>query len=293
MKLVVTLLCLSTLAHQALSQTTPQPNCPAGKCAKCEYTGQGYSCLQCYYSKRFLAPKTEGQTKDHFGCTEKNDITLPDCISLEQDQNTGESIDFCYSCQKTFYLKPDTKTCERIQNFNCITAELDQDNIPRCTICNEGMSVQDGDCKKIPSDQVISNCRYHGVDSNKNPICAVCKDQYYEGPDSKTCIQSAEATRCIKGIMTQGDGCADCMIRRDYWATAVFNNYNDRQVCVYTKTGESKKDNHDLVIPLYFWYISLVVVVFGICVIQCIIFGSRKHLYAENKPDYKPKVKVN
>jgi hypothetical protein len=64
------------------------------------------------------------------------------------------------------------------------------------------------------------------------------------------------------------------------------NNYNDRQICVYKSTNETEKTNSSFDVPLYIWIGSLVVIFIGLCIIQCNIFGSRKHLYAENKDGY-------
>lgn len=44
----------------------------------------------------------------------------------------------------------------------------------------------------------------------------------------------------------------------------------------------------DFEVSKYFWAIALVVIMVVICIVQCNIFASRKHLYAENKKGYVP-----
>jgi hypothetical protein len=140
MKSVAALLSLIVLVVSVHTQI--DPNCPEGKCAKCTYTGEERSCDSCYYSSRYLTAKKQSQNKDHFACSATNNITLDNCISLELDPATGLSKpDVCAVCQKSFYLNPDTKKCEKFQVSNCISGETSIDNKQVCTMCVETFSV--------------------------------------------------------------------------------------------------------------------------------------------------------
>jgi hypothetical protein len=48
-----------------------------------------------------------------------------------------------------------------------------------------------------------------------------------------------------------------------------------------------------LEIGKYIWAIILAVMIVVICVVQCNIFSSRKHLYAENKKGYLAQAQID
>lgn len=305
-KLIFLLLTMVTF-----SLTQEAENCLPGKCHKCTYLGESFSCDECYFSSRILAPKEEGQELDHFKCSETNDIAIENCISLEIDPQTGVSDkDTCNTCQPGYFLSLAGSKCEKFQIQNCIAGTLTDEGLQQCMICIPQYAVYGNECKKIDSDDKIDNCRsyltidipnanteaflkknkfYSKIDvSNlkaEQIFCATCSEGYYETSNSKECTRDKEKTKCQEGEQAQGETttCVECSLARDYWSTGVSNRFNDAQVCVFQKTDLTKDVHTDLDVPVMVWIISLAIICIGVCFVQCDIFGSRKHLFAENK----------
>lgn len=290
--LVIVLMLISATVQLELSDNG---NCVIGKCTKCSYLTGGFSCSNCQHSRRVIVPNQEGETFQHFSCsTEK--IQIEDCVELDELPSGESDPTKCVKCRWGYTLTSDQSKCKVIQFPDCLQSIFiteEGKEIEQCEICYKGYLVQDGACKKVDSDIKIQNCNLYARDPIDGEIfCFLCADGYYESQNSKQCVKDAEKAKCVEGQQAQDQTttCVQCEAKRDFWATSLQNNFSDRQICSYQQTVGTKMPENNLEISKYFWAIALIVIMFVICIVQCNVFASRKHLYAENKKGYRPQL---
>ena len=312
MKNACKIVLLVLLVQFTLSQE-PVKNCQPGKCAKCLYKAQGYSCENCYFSKRIYAEKEEGQEDQYFTCSEENDIEIENCAKLDLDPQTGLSDPkLCESCALGYFEANNNTDCKKFQIPNCNGGFYDAQNDKEvCMVCQAGFVVKNNECVNIQTSDKIDNCKiYITVSNNQNEkareyikkshphfnfeefqedliYCQACKSGYYEESPTK-CTKNAEKAKCIQGKQDVGQTttCIDCAYEKDFWSIGPLNNYDERQICVYKSTRNTEGHLNDLDVPVYLWIVSLCLICLGICVIQCKMFAPRTNMYAENKPGY-------
>ena len=110
-----------------------------------------------------------------------------------------ENLDGCQVCDAETFLIP---TGECYPKPSGIVGCINYEDPKTCTLCNEGLYLENNQCLKLEESDRVENCVYHQTKG----ICFKCKDNFFA--DGNTCIE-AQAQNCL--TYESATRCENCM----------------------------------------------------------------------------------